>query len=223
MDSIFYDTPPHTTHCPIISEAKITKGNATWSTQKTLLGWNINTATMTLTLPPHRQTHLLELLHTFSSKHRISRTKWQQLLGELWSMALALSGANYHFLLLQNALIQQRGARIRITALLRQALKDWEALTLQLATPRALLSVVPRAPHVVTGCDASLNGMGGWLWLPESTGMVYLWNHPFPPAIRCQVVSHDNPTGNINNSELELAGIVMSAHIASSITNHPIL
>jgi hypothetical protein len=46
VDSIFYDTPPHMTRCLIISEAKITKGNATWSTQKTLLGWNINTATI---------------------------------------------------------------------------------------------------------------------------------------------------------------------------------
>lgn len=36
-----------------------------------------------------------------------------------------------------------------------------------------------------------------------------------------QVVSQDNPSGSINNSKLELTGIVVSALIASAISTHP--
>jgi hypothetical protein len=34
-------------------------------------------------------------------------------------------------------------------------------------------------------------------------------------------VSAENPTGTINNSELELAGIIMSTHLAAQLTDHP--
>ena len=35
-----------------------------------------------------------------------------------------------------------------------------------------------------------------------------LWRHKFPPEIVEQLVSFDNPSGSINNSELKLAGII---------------
>jgi hypothetical protein len=89
VDAIFYD-PPSSTRRAVISQSKIEKGDASWSTQKTLLGWQIDTATMTVTLPPHRQTRLLSIQTDVSAKQRISRRKWQQLLGELRSMALSL-------------------------------------------------------------------------------------------------------------------------------------
>jgi hypothetical protein len=111
MDSIFYD-PPSSVRRAVISTSKISKGDASWSTRKTLLGWDIDTATMTMTLPPHRQTRLLSILTDGSKKHRISRRNWQQLLGELRNMALAISGAKFHFSLLQNALVQQQGVSI---------------------------------------------------------------------------------------------------------------
>jgi hypothetical protein len=221
VDAIFYNTPASSIRRQVISTSKISKGDATWSTQKTILGWSIDTAAMTLTLPPHRQVRLLSLLDTISSRHRVSRRRWQQLLGEFRSMALAIPSAKFQFSLLQNALTQQRGRRIRITALLRQAFLDWQSLVLQLAHPTPLLSLVPRKPDVITGCDASIHGMGGWVWLPNEATPIHFWQHPFPITVQHQLISSANPDGQLNNSELELAAILLSATTAAQLTNHP--
>ncbi len=52
VDAIFFDTPVPSVWRNIISTSKLDKGNGTWRTKKTLLGWNIDSATMTLMLPP---------------------------------------------------------------------------------------------------------------------------------------------------------------------------
>jgi hypothetical protein len=148
VDSIFYNSPTSTCRRAVISQSKIDKGDATWSTTKLLLGWLIDTASMTLMLPSHRQTRLLDILANVSQRQRISRRKWQQLLRELRSMALAISGARFHFSLLQNALVSQHGHRIRITSLLKHAIQDWTSLVRQLANPIALHSLVLRSPDI---------------------------------------------------------------------------
>jgi hypothetical protein len=221
IEAIFYDTPPTTPRRAVISHSKIDKGDASWSTTKTILGWLIDTASMTMTLPPHRQLRLITILEAVSQKHRLSRTKWQQLLGELRSMALAISGAKFHFSLLQNALTSQLGRRIRITSLLRTALQDWKTLMLQLSNPIALHSIVPQVPDILAGCDASLAGVGGWLWRPAQPQILHVWRYPFPTTIQRLMVSVNNPSGTVNNSELELAAIVLSAHIAADISDLP--
>ena len=47
-----------------ISLKKIYKGDATWSTQKFVLGWAIDTVKQVLTLPADHKTNLLSLLDT---------------------------------------------------------------------------------------------------------------------------------------------------------------
>ncbi len=225
VDAIFYDSPDTTLQRPVISQSKIQKGDATWSTQKTLLGWLIDTAAMTLTLPRHWRTWLQGLLNELLPRHRISRRRWQQFLGELRSMALAVPGVKFHFSLLQSALTQQWGPRIWITALIRRALLDWSAFLKQLDTPLPLLAVVPRGPDVVTGCDASLQGMGGWIWKPTEPSTVYTWHYPFPAQLQQKLITEDNMVGTLNNSELELAAIVILADLASDLaaTTHPMI
>jgi hypothetical protein len=69
------------------------KGDACWSTRKRLLGWNVDTATETLHLPPHRLARLYELLdHLQPPRKRTSIKTWHRLLGELRSMTIALPG-----------------------------------------------------------------------------------------------------------------------------------
>jgi hypothetical protein len=79
----------------LISIKKLRKGDAKWSTTKQMLEWRIDTTVQsTITLPPHR----LEQLHTILTsitpdQHRVSIKKWQQMLGELRAMAIAIPGA----------------------------------------------------------------------------------------------------------------------------------
>jgi hypothetical protein len=76
------------------SVKKVLKYDATWATRKTVLGWVLDTVTKTIQLPPHR----VERLHTIlagipTNQRRMSTKKWQQVIGELRSMALAVPGS----------------------------------------------------------------------------------------------------------------------------------
>ena len=45
-----------------ISQKKLAKGDDHWSTHKTILGWAIDTARMTISLPPHQLLKLLSAI-----------------------------------------------------------------------------------------------------------------------------------------------------------------
>jgi hypothetical protein len=88
-----------------VSVKKLKAGDCSWGTIKLVLGWIIDTTTLTLRLPPHRINRLAELLDSIPrSQHRTSVKKWHKVLGELRSMALALPGSRNIFSTMQNAL-----------------------------------------------------------------------------------------------------------------------
>jgi len=59
IDNVFLDTPP-SNHRAILSMKKLQQGDATLSTFKCILGWDVDTNRMTLQLSEHR---LLKLIH----------------------------------------------------------------------------------------------------------------------------------------------------------------
>jgi len=61
IDTVFHDDDT-TNHRQIVSQSKIQKGDATFSTSKTILGWELDTQTMTLQLPSSRLQQLQTLL-----------------------------------------------------------------------------------------------------------------------------------------------------------------
>ena len=74
-------------HKEPISEKKLLSGNATWSTKQNILGWDLDTETKTLHIPPHCLECLQQLLQQFLPQHKEApQCLWQQLLSELWSM-----------------------------------------------------------------------------------------------------------------------------------------
>ena len=64
--------------------------------------------------------------------------------------------------------------------------------------------------------DAAKAGMGGVYW--DHTGRPYLWRVPFPSDVQSRLVSTDNPTGSITNSDLEHAGLI--AQLDVQCTSH---
>jgi len=136
--------PSDTNRRPVVSPSKIAKGDATFSTTKRLLGWGINTATMTITLPEHRMQGIkLQLQHILSCK-RVSRPIYQKLLGTLHSSTPSLYGANNLFSSLQFAMTETHHNCIRIMPLTRAILRDWITLV-DTAAPHAvpIHTVVP--------------------------------------------------------------------------------
>jgi hypothetical protein len=223
------DDPIHRTEP--ISVKKLLKGDASWSTCKTILGWIIDSVAMTVTLPPRRLQRLGELLASIPpTQRRLSLEKWHQLLGELRSMALALPGARGLFSHLQAALRTKQSNRVRLTTGFHSALHDFRWIQTNLhSRPTRLYELVPTHPVLEGMHDASRDGAGG-VWIPHPTAVgrsvklhiaeadgayhrptvrtvgPIVWRCSFPPTITSQLVSWDNPHGAINNSELELLG-----------------
>ena len=123
-------------------------------------------------------------------------------------MALAVPGARGLFSALQTAL-QQREAkhRIRITRPIRQQLTDFARLADDLhARPTRVEEIIADDPAGIGAVDASGNGMGGVWFVPGARPLV--WRRQFDAAVRSSLVTAAHPRGTINNSDLELAGIV---------------
>ena len=198
-----------------VSLKKLDKGDASWKSQHTILGWNLDTQQKTITLPAHRQQRLKEILDSVPShQKRIGITKWHSILGELRSMSLALPGARGLFSFLQKALQLAKGNRVPLSSDTHQALQDFRWILESLSTrPTRIAELVPLLPSALGYHDASGAGAGG-VWFPAQ-GIVprglpsrppLLWRHQWPPAIASRLITDKNPHGTISISDLELAG-----------------
>ena len=212
----------------VLSLKKLDAGDCSWSTCQVLLGWIVDTINMTITLPPHRVERLHEILSAIPrSQRRISVDKWHRVLGELRSMTLALPGARGLFSQMQEALRHVKGKRVALSKGVHEALADFRWLASDLAQrPTRLYELVPLRPTVDGYHDAS-GYMCGGVVLPGPTAVPrtlppqpsaarpaqgepaahpIVWRASFPPDIVQALVSWTNPTGTVNNSDLELAG-----------------
>jgi hypothetical protein len=112
IDSVFRpnDERDSKTTAEPVSLKKLDKGDASWSTHQTILGWDIDTNPKTITLPLHRKERLAEVPESIPPhQKRIGVTKWHQVFGELRSMSIALPGSRGLFSSLQKALQSHKG------------------------------------------------------------------------------------------------------------------
>ena len=199
-----------------ISVKKLKKGDCSWSTSKTVLGWIIDTVNLTIALPAHRVQRLAEILASIpSSQKRISTKKWHKVLGELRSMSLALPGARHLFSHMQLALTHQQGARVALRKGVHHAVNDFKLLLKDIdSRPTRIAEIIPLNNSATGHHDASGQGAGG-VWFPSNHiarrdnmnhGTPLLWRFQWPDYISKLLVTTDNPQGTITNSDLELAG-----------------
>jgi hypothetical protein len=218
-----FEDDAHSPRHPLVSVSKVKKGDAAFSTRKRLLGWEVDSAALTIQLPSYRQERLCSLLQQFILKHHTTWRQWQQLLGELRSMTLALHSSQHLFSALQHQLYS-KGPRFRISQLSKLALTNWQVMAQQLTTHLvSITSLVPHAPHCVGATDASIQGMGGF-WLPTiltHNTQPCAWRSPFLNNIQSILVCNANKLGKINNSDLELATAIMGHATQHHHTNSP--
>jgi hypothetical protein len=99
------------------STKKMAKGKSAWYTVKVILGWIINTLDNTISLPVHYLARIHEILASISAtQRRVSLKKWQQVLVELWSMALSIPAVIGIFYVLQYAFKTSDGNRVCLTS-----------------------------------------------------------------------------------------------------------
>jgi hypothetical protein len=203
-----------------ISMKKLHKGDAKWSTRKILLGWLVDTVAETISLPDHRADRLVDILSSLLQRRRISLKMWQQQLGELRSMVLAIPGGRGLFSTLYTGLTQDeaiaspKASRVRLSPPLQDALQDLSYLANDLRSrPTRIGEVTDSLPAAFGAADASGLGMGG-VWLsgdPSFTPTV--WRNPFSSVIQKQLVTWENKSGSITNSDLELLAQIASHDI----------
>ena len=197
-----------------VSVKKLRQGDAYWSTQKTILGWDFDTEAETLHLPPHRLARLYSLLDAFPpTRRRAPISEWHQLLGELRSMAAALPGALGLFSALQDALRRGDRHRVRLNRRVFDSLADFRTIADSLRDrPTRFRELVPVGDPVAQGaCDACQSGMGGVWFLPSAPPIV--WRTQFPAKVRTTLVTSDNRAGTVSISDLELAGTLAHKQI----------
>jgi hypothetical protein len=202
------------------STKKLGKGDGHWATQKKILGWFLDTVQGTIQLPQRRIDRLLTILQELPrTKRRIAVTKWQKILGELRSMVLAVPGLRGLFSLLQEALRHQEKARIKLSQELHDFLDDIRWVVNDLGSrPTRFLELIPTPLATIGASDACGVGMGGVFFVPTEDGYIsYLWRQKFPDFITEAMVSWQNPSGNITNSDLELAATIAQHDV---ITQH---
>ena len=207
-DSLFRREP--------VSLKKLRQGDCSWSTIKQVLGWIINTATMTISLPEHRQERLGEILASVPlTQKRLSVKRWHKILGELRSMSLALPGSRGLFSSMQLALSKKSKNRIKLRNGVHQAINDFRWLHKDICNrPTRIAEIIPLSPSALGYHDAAGIGAGGvWYPTPDLTPrqgthqqQPLLWRLQWPQDIVESLVSSSNPNGTINNSALELAG-----------------
>ena len=201
------------------SMKKLKLGDASWATRKIILGWLIDTLRRTIELPPHRVDRLHELLDSFPRhQRRTSRRKWQQVLGELRSMVLAIPGGRGLFSQLQSVLDYRPDAkpsdRLTLSSAVHDQLDDLRLLAEDLRLrPTRWGECVDTDPAFIGAVDAAAPGMGG-VWFDCAKRLPpLLWRQRFPPPVESNVVSWENPRGKLTNSDLEQAGVIAHADV----------
>jgi hypothetical protein len=111
------------------STKKMAKGDTSRATPKVILGWIIDTLDNTISFPAHRLARIREVLASIApSQRRVSLKKWQQVLGELRSTALAIPAAIGLLSALQEALKTSDGNRVRLNYHTHAFLQDFHWL-----------------------------------------------------------------------------------------------
>ena len=198
------------------SNKKLLKGDACWTTRKMVLGWMLDSIKRTVELPPHRVDRLFELLDSIApGQARTSRRKWQQLIGELRSMVLAIPGGRGFFSHLQEVLDYSPDAkptdRLRLTSDCHTELADIRLLAESLdSRPTKWGEIVESEPSYHGAVDASGTGMGGFWLAASGTPMMQplAWRQRFEPEIVAALCSFANPDGLMTNSDFEQAGVL---------------
>ena len=110
------------------------------SVTKTVLGWVINTVEQTIELPEHRKEQLLSFFINLRQQTSVPFKKWHQILGELQSVVIGISGSRGLFSMLQLALQKvDSNDHIRLAAPVKDQLDDFQHLAEdQTARPTAM-------------------------------------------------------------------------------------
>jgi hypothetical protein len=181
-----------------ISTSKLDKKDAAWQDTKRALGWDYAVRSKSLLVAPHRKEKVLDALQDTLSQRRLGLTKWQSLLGQLRSLVPGMPGGEGQFSILQAALCNEHHGRVKISPTIPSQLLTFQDILEDGDRATQLEELAPGDPIHLGTCGAAKAGMEEGF--PDK-GPPLLWRYPFPRPVRDQLVSYDNPTGQLTNSD----------------------
>ena len=207
-----------------ISNKKLLEGEGEWDTRKEILGWVFDGARRCIELPPKKMASMIDDLKIILRKPSISFTNFEKIVGRLRHAAIGLP-AGRGLCAPFNRVISIHPTTVWLgrKGLVRSAFMDWRRLLQNMKLrPTHVLELVRQPIADVGNMDASGIGAGG-VWM--STSSAYpntVWRLEWPDEVREQLVSDKNPDGELNNSDLEMAALLLQwlvlEHLA--ITRH---
>ena len=95
----------------------------------------------------------------------------------------------------------------------RRHIRDFALLAADLCSrPTHLAEIVAEAPSSIGATDAALAGMGGVFFDHDEQPLV--WRHPWDQGLQQELITFENPSGSITNSDFEQAAVLTQLELA---------
>ena len=196
-----------------ISLTKLMEGEGLWDVRKEILGWmRMDGATRCIELLEKKQQAIQKELKTILRiKSGVPFKRVERLVGKLRHAAIGIPQGKSLFGPI-NRLIAIHPSTVFWNRCpdAKIALKDWKQLLLEAAKePTHVKELVSGEATYKGTLDASAEGAGG-VWLPGTRALApIVWRYQWPEEVRARLVTQQNPTGDITNSDLEMAAEVL--------------
>jgi hypothetical protein len=203
-----------------VSIKKLSGGEGVFAYNKEILGWIFDGNNYTIYLPPSKTSKIIKTIKSTIKKQHLSLKKFQQLIGKLMHASIGLPMGKS---LLSPAFAAMRNdpASIIITQFLKQCLQDWITLLQRISLrPTHVRELVMSSPSFMGYVDACAFGAGGVWFSGQSNLEPTVWRVQFPAYIVANLISEKNPTGQLTNSDLEMAGLLCQWLVLECIAPH---
>ena len=199
-----------------ISTKKLNKAEGTFDTKKCLLGFDFDGINKTIWLEETKQAALLTILHQWiqgatKANRGIPFAEFESVTAKL-RHAFTVLREGRGLLSPCNWIIKKRPKVVYLhkNGTLLEAIKDirtiLRASTVKLTKCKDLVAGWPDYIGIV---DASSHGVGGVVIGELASLPPTVFRLKWPDDISSDLVSYDNPSGKINNSDLEMAGLLL--------------
>ena len=206
--------PPSVTNHPgedPIAMKKLLQLEGMFQHTKEILGWKFNGKEYTITLPMTKANKILSKLEEMLKQKYTLFKPLEKMQGKLVHASLGLPGGKGLLAPIYTAVAKKKQSTI-FTGNLRQCLKDWKLLILEISSrPTSVLELVPHPLQYVGYVDASKTAAGGvWVNGTCSLPQYIVWRLEWPQDIQNKEVSEANKQGTLSINDLETAGTLLA-------------
>ena len=207
-----------------ISEKKMERGDSSFDTQKTLLGFDFDGVEKSMWLEEDKRSSLLLILKGWlrtcsRTNHGIPFKSFESVIAKLRHAFTAipaglglLSPCNSVLALKPPIVFLQRNRHL-LTAIqgIRTLLRE------SIATPTKCRELVDGWPHYIGYTDASNMGFGGIVFGEDSEIPPTVFRGQWPDDVRKEIVSVGNRNGRLSINDLEMAGLLFTFLVMEAV------